>query len=47
VGKVFGARISSVLALVSLTQFHFLFYASRTLPNTFAVALGLTFLVGS
>ncbi|KAI3413689.1 hypothetical protein GPALN_011173 [Globodera pallida] len=37
----FGRNVGTFLRLLTLSQFHFLFYASRPLPNTFAMVLAL------
>uniref|UniRef100_A0A914WVK1 Mannosyltransferase n=1 Tax=Plectus sambesii TaxID=2011161 RepID=A0A914WVK1_9BILA len=37
INKHFGAETADFLRLIITTQFHFLFYASRPLPNTFAL----------
>uniref|UniRef100_T1IJL3 Mannosyltransferase n=1 Tax=Strigamia maritima TaxID=126957 RepID=T1IJL3_STRMM len=39
--KEFGQAIAAWLVLLTLTQFHFVYYLSRTLPNTFALVFVL------
>ena len=40
VRRVYGSSIANWMAALTAVQFHFLFYASRPLPNTFALVLG-------
>ena len=40
VKSVLGAGVAAWTAVLTVTQFHFLFYASRPLPNIFALVLG-------
>ncbi|XP_071490266.1 dol-P-Man:Man(7)GlcNAc(2)-PP-Dol alpha-1,6-mannosyltransferase-like [Diadema antillarum] len=41
VSKLFGRDVACYLVLLTLSQSHFVFYASRPLPNTFALAIAL------
>lgn len=40
VNHQFGKTVSRLFMVISAAQFHWLFYAGRTLPNTFALAIG-------
>ncbi len=37
VRKLYGPKVAKYTILITITQFHFCFYMSRTLPNTFAL----------
>jgi alpha-1,6-mannosyltransferase len=41
VQSAFNKRTAQIFMILTAIQFHFCFYASRTLPNTFAVILSL------
>ncbi len=42
VRKKFGKEVETAFTIIACSQFHFLFYISRTLPNVFALCLGIS-----
>ena len=41
VRKWLGSLVATFTLAVTMVQFHFLFYASKALPNTFALAIAV------
>ena len=41
VDRSFGKDVGTMFIIICTVQFHFIFYISRTLPNTFALFLGM------
>ncbi|KAL7301550.1 hypothetical protein TKK_0005982 [Trichogramma kaykai] len=44
--SIFGAKLASWFLIISVTQYHFIYYLSRPLPNTMAMPLVLLALYG-
>ena len=40
ISRQFGKDVAKYLVFITVTQFHFLFYITRPLPNVFALAVG-------
>ena len=45
VKRLFGVNVAVWAVIITCTQFHFLFYSSRPLPNTFAAVFGKFYIV--
>ncbi|GAB6029671.1 hypothetical protein CHUAL_005403 [Chamberlinius hualienensis] len=41
IGKIYGSTVSSWLCVITASQFHFIYYMTRPLPNTFGLITAL------
>ena len=43
--SIFGAKLAKWFVIITVSQYHFMYYLSRPLPNTMAMPLGKKYII--